>query len=313
MSSRNSEYRPDTVLENNDCNLCGSNNFRILKLADYSHINSLEDFYKNYSSSSDSKLLDQLVKCKNCSFVYVNPRVNSEVSLTGYQEAIDPRHHEQDHYRVKSFIRAMRKIERSFQGIDESKSAIRILDVGCAGGAFPKAANDLGYCAVGIEPSRYLAAHGRKAYNLEIRAETLEEFSARRENFSVISFWDVLEHVPNPKKTLQIAGSLLKDSGVIVLNLPMIDTLPAKILRNNWPFYLNVHFFYFEIGTTKKLLEELGYEVVQIKRYWQTLSFGYVLTRAGINLPFKLNSKMSFAFTYYLGQRTIVAKRKSNV
>jgi 2-polyprenyl-3-methyl-5-hydroxy-6-metoxy-1,4-benzoquinol methylase len=313
VTSGNSDYLADSVLEDDICNICGSNDYWVVKLANYSHISSVEDFYKNYSSSSDSKLSDQLVKCKNCRLVYVNPRVKNVVSLTGYQEAVDPRHHEEDHYRMLSFKRAIKKIEKYILEGNKPKSKIRILDVGCAGGAFPKTAIDLGYRAIGIEPSKYLAAHGRRTYNLDVRAETLEEFSLEPELFSVISFWDVLEHVPNPKKTLQLAHAMLEDPGVIILNLPMIDTFPAKMLGKYWPFYLNVHFFYFEIETISKLLDSLGYEIVQKKRYWQTLSFGYVLTRVGINLPFELNSKLSFPIKYYLGQRTIIAKQKTNV
>ena len=119
-----------------------------------------------------------------------------------------------------------------------------------------------------------------------------------------------MEHLSDPKKTLLLANSLLHQSGVLILNLPMIDTMPAKILGKRWPFYLNVHLFYFTKQTASELLDQSGYELISSRRYWQTLSLGYVFARAGIKLPNFLGVILSLPIRYYMGQRTLIARKK---
>jgi len=64
--------------------------------------------------------------------------------------------------------------------------------------------------------------------------------------------------------------------------------------------------------TIEKLLDETGFEVRGVSRYWQTLSLGYVLNRAGIKLPKTIEDMLKIPFRYYLGQRTIVAGKKQS-
>lgn len=266
----------------------------------------------SYKSSSETGLMDQLVKCKNCELVYVNPRIDNSFTYAGYSEAIDIRHHEQDVYRIKSFKRAINKILVMLESNNVRLQFGEILDVGCAGGAFPKAAQDLGYKVVGLEPSRYLADHGVKKYKLEIYTETLEKFAERKRKFSVISLWDVLEHLPDPKLSLGVIDSILKDDGILVLNLPMIDTLPARLLGKIWPFYLNVHITYYEKKTITRLLQDTGFEIIGISRYYQSLSLGYVLFRTGLRVNETILKSLNFSVRYYMGQRTIIAKKRTH-
>ena len=89
----------------------------------------------------------------------------------------------------------------------------------------------------------------------------------------------------------------------------MVDYFPAKLLRGAWPFYLNVHLFYFTRKTIIKLLEKNGFEVIHVKNYWQCLSLGYVLIRANLPISPEILKKLRLPVWYYLGQRTVVAKK----
>jgi 2-polyprenyl-3-methyl-5-hydroxy-6-metoxy-1,4-benzoquinol methylase len=312
MSKKDAEFNVWTILENVNCNNCQENDYSILKVSNYPGKTKLEEFLNAYSSSSETKLTDQLVRCNRCSLVYVNPRIHSKLTLKGYVDAVDIQHHEQDTYRIKSFKRAIKNLDVITREFNWEGLQNNVLDVGCAGGAFPKAAKDLGYRVVGLEPSRYLAKYGQEKYDIEVYASTMEEFAHRSEKFSVISFWDVLEHVPDPRNSLNLAKQLLQENGFLILNLPMIDTLPARLMGGRWPFYLNVHIYYYERKTIKKLLQETGFEVINMQRYWQTLSLGYILFRAGIRLPKVVRDYLTMPVKYYLGQRTIVARRFTN-
>lgn len=312
MENEASDFNLSEILEHVDCNICGSTEQRNIKASNYGKILTLPEFIKFYSSSSETKLLDQLVQCTSCSLIYVNPRVSTELSHKGYQDAIDVRHHRQDSFRIASFKVALKKINGLVDLYSGSNGPSRFLDIGCAGGAFPKVIKDLGFEVIGLEPSIYLSRHARETYGLEVHSSTLEEFAKNGRKFDVISLWDVLEHLPNPRAALGEINLMLHSEGILILNLPMIDTFPARIMGLRWPFYLNVHIYYFTLKTIAKLLDDTGFEVSGVSRYWQTLSLGYVLNRAGIKLPRTIEDMLRIPFRYYLGQRTIIARKKKN-
>ena len=301
--------RIDSLLENVRCNICGQSDFSVIRASNYAEFSSINQFIEIYRSSSDIRLFDQLVKCTKCQLVYLNPRISNEIAFKGYQEAIDYRHHYEDPYREKSFRRAMRKVEKILGGFCGSSAQRSLIDIGCAGGVFVKVALDLGFDATGLEPSRYLANYGKEKYQVSIMPKTIEESDLPHDSIDFVSMWDVLEHLPDPTSTLSLVDELLKKSGVLILNLPMVDTLPARILGKRWPFYLNVHTYYFDKRTIRLLLDKTGFSIIGMRRYWQSLSLGYVCERAGITLPQILRKLSSVSFRYYMGQRTIVAKK----
>lgn len=311
MQNNESDFVLSEILEYVDCNICNSSEYHKVRSSSYGASSTFSEFAAFYSSSSETKLVDQLVQCNSCSLIYVNPRISTTLSFKGYQNAVDTRHHEQDSYRIRSFKTALRKINKIVDLFTGVEGPSTFLDVGCAGGAFPKAIKDLNFRVIGLEPSKYLSEHARNQYELDVRAITLEEFSLDKPKFDVVSLWDVLEHLSDPKQTLVRLHSMLPKEGLLILNLPMVDTFPARVMGSRWPFYLNVHIYYFTMKTITTLLDETGFEVKGVIRYWQTLSLGYVLNRAGIKMPKKIEDFLSIPFRYYMGQRTIIVRKKA--
>ena len=72
-------------LEEIDCPNCSLNSYKIIKRSNYSEVTKLEDILKIYRSSGDDFLFDQMVKCKNCEFQYLNPRINSKIIFDSYK------------------------------------------------------------------------------------------------------------------------------------------------------------------------------------------------------------------------------------
>ena len=90
----------------------------------------------------------------------------------------------------------------------------------------------------------------KKKLKIKAYQGTLEKLYLRKK-FDLISFWDVFEHVIDLNKTLIICKKLLKKNGILLLNIPDHGSLSRKILKKNWPFYLNVHLYYFEKKNTQ--------------------------------------------------------------
>jgi SAM-dependent methyltransferase len=144
----------------------------------------------------------------------------------------------------------------------------RILDIGCGPGFFLKTAKDRGWQPKGIEPSRQAAAHAREL-DLDITEAFFgPETAPALGRFDVVHLNNVLEHLPDPIGLLTLARDLLLPGGLICINVPN-DFSPFQIAgqkrvgAGEWwlapPHHLN--YFNFDSGT--RLLERLGFQVVE--------------------------------------------------
>lgn len=296
-----------------DCPLCGARRYEVLRPArPVPDPAAMADVYR---ASSDRELFDQVVRCRGCELVYLHPRVREDIILKSYGDAEDPAFISQDAQRVRTFRRNLGDILRR-QGVAIGPDR-RVLDVGCAGGAFPKAATELGLSATGVEPSRWLAEQGRARYGLDIRQGTLADQAFPPASFEIVTLWDVLEHLTRPRDVLRQAHELLKPGGLLIVSYPDYASLARRLMGWRWPFFLSVHLVYFTPETVTKFLATCGFETLEIRPLWQTLEMGYVAQRASAVMPLlgllpPLISALGLvnaAVTYQLGQSIVVARR----
>ena len=162
-------------------------------------------FIEVYKSSSDTTIMDRLVCCTGCGFKYLSPRIKDNIILKSYSESQDNTFISQNSERILTFTKNFKKIVKKIK----LRKGSLILDIGCAAGAFPKAAKDLGFNVVGIEPSKWLCEQARKQYNLDVRQGTLSSQKLEGEKFDVVTLWDVLEHLTDPVNELTLINKKL--------------------------------------------------------------------------------------------------------
>ena len=144
----------------------------------------------------------------------------------------------------------------------------RILDVGCAAGGSLAAFKQAGWDCVGIEPSEELAAYARAILNSEVHEATLETAALPEASFDVITASHVLEHSPDPCSFLKWCHSLLKQGGVLLIEVPDFGSRMARRQRELWrPLYPDTHLFHFTRSTLSRLLERGGFHVARLRRY----------------------------------------------
>ena len=307
--------RLSDLIEYGSCPICGSTSFAVIRQAQYPENLTKESLLSIYHASGDHSLMDQLVSCGECKLVYLNPRVSKEIALSSYTNAVDPRFVRQNEARIRTFKRTLSKLARRY-AIPASKET-RVLDIGCAGGAFVKAAVDFGLTATGIEPSAWMCEFGKKQYGLDLRQGVLEDFHLEAESFDVVTLWDVLEHVYTPIEVLNECHRLLKPGGLLIVNYPDYASVARKVLGWKWPFFLSVHLFYFTPSTIRALLSKCKLEVLEVKPFFQTLELGYVVERASPYFSvFKSVAGAVEALgldrvpcTYNMGQSMVVARK----
>jgi len=143
----------------------------------------------------------------------------------------------------------------------------RLLDVGYGNGFFLKFMRENGWEVFGIEPS-LKASEYACSLDLNVFNTTLEEFTDDKwfNYFDAINLKCVLEHVPNPMEILEICKSLLKNSGMICVEVPndfnALQLQVHKLGKPQWWIAIPDHINYFDFCSLEKLLESLGYEIV---------------------------------------------------
>jgi 2-polyprenyl-3-methyl-5-hydroxy-6-metoxy-1,4-benzoquinol methylase len=265
---------------------------------------------KLYGAASGIPGTQCLVKCNECGMIYENPRFPDELILKGYMASDETSHDSQYTMRVESFYRCLNSLKKFLPGPNAE-----VLDVGTAGGAFLDAANRFGYRATGLEPSEYLVAQGIKR-GLKIIQGTIDNHSFNEQSFDLICFWDVIEHLTNPKDALIKVRSLLKPNGILLINYPDIGTWPAKLAGQRYWWILSVHLHHFNRTTLTEICRRSGYKTILYKSYWQTLQFGYLLKMAmHYKIPLskfieKVTPKMvkRIPIPYYASQTTALMK-----
>jgi len=265
-----------------------------------------------YGAAAGISGTQSLIKCQSCGFIIEFPRLSDKEIIAGYTSAGNSGHDSQYLQRVKSFESTLKRNSNFLP-----PAPGRVLDIGCAGGAFVEAAGNLGYQAEGIEPAVDLvkSALGRGLNVREGTAETLDLLNG--EKYDVVTLWDVIEHVLDPVVTLDAAISLLKPDGVLVVNIPDIGTPLARLVgKKNW-WISSVHVYHFSSNHIEALLLPRGFKIVSKKMFFQSLSLGYLLEIARqMKVPFAnfvikiipLKFK-SLPIPYYASQTTLIGKR----
>jgi SAM-dependent methyltransferase len=140
-----------------------------------------------------------------------------------------------------------------------------LLDVGAGTGLFVEASTRAGWRAIGIETSAAAARIASRIGSTSVRQGRLED-SSFAEKFDVVTLWDVLEHLANPRSTLRRIRGLLSDHGLVAISLPNVEGLKAKALGTRWRYYRREfgHVSHFSPKTLVTLLEQAGFVPVQV-------------------------------------------------
>ena len=173
-------------------------------------------------------------RCDNCNHGFVNPQPSWEELQTYYDATYDP--YESEHA-LDGFDETVAEARRSgeFRHIP-IRPGLRILDVGCGGGAFLRVARELGAIVQGVEPSPHGVKTAKKA-GLPVFHGQIEDFAevvGPDTKFDVVTANHVVEHHPDPAAMLRKMASLLSDNGYVWLAVPNAGSWSARVLKEKW-------------------------------------------------------------------------------
>lgn len=150
------------------------------------------------------------MQCIACGHRYVDPRPTQEDIARAYSL---PTAYE-DWLRTADVRAAMWR--RRFDRLLGNVPVGRLLDIGAGIGTFLAIARDRGWTVDGTEVSTTAIAHARDAHDLAIREGFVEDAELRGP-FDVITLWHVLEHLPDPARTLRFCRGILGEHSMLIL------------------------------------------------------------------------------------------------
>jgi SAM-dependent methyltransferase len=170
------------------------------------------------------------VACASCGTLILSPRppdVFYEVGVDSkdfYGEQYWTRHQKEAHGLPDIDVRARNDLrERCIYWLDQilefQRPPARVLEIGCAHGAFVYLLEQAGFDPIGLELSPWVSAFARERFGVEVRPGKLTEvFPDSR--FDVIVMFDVLEHLLDPVDALRVIAERLVPGGMIFVQTP---------------------------------------------------------------------------------------------
>lgn len=233
----------------NTCPVCGAtslNNFLEVK----DHFLSKESF--------------SLSQCSNCSFVFTNPRPDTN-NLEKYYQSEDYFSHSKKKKGLITILYDLVKnysLNRKFKLISSIKSTGKVLDIGCATGEFLNYFKNKGWTCFGIEPAENPRNYAINNYQLDVVTENALD-SFEKESFDLITMWHVLEHVPNLNERIQQIDRLLKPDGLLIIALPNYLSWDAEHYKSFWAGYdVPRHLYHFSPQTISTLLSKYCISII---------------------------------------------------
>ena len=214
------------------------------------------------------------VLCDDCHTLYLSPRLPEKLMEELYSKMESVKYWETNFYKQTAEVRREKMYApRAKQVIDVAKKYNAdkscIMDVGCGYGVFLDEVRKKNHFdkVVGIEPVSQLAEVSRQK-DIEviekwITADTVGQIDKKA---SVLTCFEVLEHVYNPADFLQIFSNLLLPNGLFILSFPSTSGFDAQIMQDKSnvvypPHHINA----MSVEGIKKLVDRVAeFELVEI-------------------------------------------------
>jgi 2-polyprenyl-3-methyl-5-hydroxy-6-metoxy-1,4-benzoquinol methylase len=147
----------------------------------------------------------------------------------------------------------------------------RVLEVGCAHGAYVALLGWAGYAAIGTEMSPWVVQFARDTFGIDVRTGPIEAQAFAPGDFDVVVLNDVIEHLTDPVGTLRACARLLAPGGCFVIQTPEYkEHLTEADLRSTGDLFLrhmdrnnDAHLYLFSRRSAGILFQRLGFPVVE--------------------------------------------------
>jgi SAM-dependent methyltransferase len=200
-----------------------------------------------------------LVRCPACSLVWLsNPPKPSEMHL----------HYTAAYHKLISTGGDNSPARWRFrkQALAPYKQSGTLLDLGCSSGSFLEFMRSESWKLYGIEMSPEGARTAEERSKAQVFVGNVLDAPYPRESFDVITCFDVLEHLYEPRQVMDRVGEWLKLGGIFYVLVPNIDSAEGRVFGSYWHgLELPRHLFHYSRASLKFLAESAGLREVSLE------------------------------------------------
>lgn len=210
-----------------NCRICGNDRPKFLGLR-----GNLEYMNAPKLAPNQEHMVTNVVKCRKCGFVYTNPLIVilPEIKASFYNEPKEYNASIHDSDPLKVFNRSLDLIEKSVQ------QKGRLLDIGSGKGEFLAAAKIKGWETFGVELSKKFTNYANTKYGVNVENIEFEKMDFPDNYFDVVTLNMVLEHIDNPHDLMVKINKILKQKGVLYIEVPNMNSWLLKIINLCYKF-----------------------------------------------------------------------------
>lgn len=203
-----------------------------------------------------------LVKCLNCGLVQIGNIVEisdiknydyykNKITLT-QKELYNP-------ITTKRYINLLSKLEYY-------RKNNTLLDIGCGEGQFLSVAKEKKWQIEGIEIAPHAVAICKKFDDIDnIYCGNFLGLDLKHDYYDVITMFEVLEHLTQPKDFLLKSHSILRKGGVLYLTTPNFNCINRLLLQKKWRCIHKEHLFYFTHNLLKRIIKEANFKILEFE------------------------------------------------
>ena len=234
------------------------------------HEKNMDDVSCPVCNSRESNLVGEkynfkLVSCSSCSFTFINPRpspdsmefyyANSKASAFFQTNIIGPT----EHVRIEKIVKPRLNYLN-----DTFPNKGKWLDIGCSTATLLSEGIKSGWDGVGLDFEQTAIDQATKK-GVPMLIKPIEVIKPKNE-YDLITMFEVLEHLSNPKENLEACYNANKIGGSIVITVPNIDGFEFETLGM---VHTNIcppsHLNHFSPSTLPKLLSDIGYAITEVE------------------------------------------------
>jgi 2-polyprenyl-3-methyl-5-hydroxy-6-metoxy-1,4-benzoquinol methylase len=202
------------------------------------------------------------VRCPQCELIYVSLILREDLMIKFWREELAWQQVLMSGPQVELDLK---KYNYGLDLVSSYLSGRKVLDIGTGTGSFIRLASERGWETTALELNVESVENLLKA-GMRIIVKPLEMSDLPSHSFDLVSLWEVLEHLADPRVVLAESRRLLTADGLILLLVPNAGSLVTKVLHEKSnTFGGHSHLNHFNLKSLTTLLTSLNFEIVELE------------------------------------------------
>ena len=204
-----------------------------------------------------------LVRCKQCSLIYVNPRQQEAAKLKNLEKVSEGAVFEHMQERDEEVFRQILNTIQPYCPMGT------LMDIGCASGGLLRAASNRGYTVAGVEINQHAVQYAVQHYNLNVQCGTLETTQWKDESFDIVIMVNAIEHLYHPSQTVSHIQRILKPGGFFFCMTPDFNHYATRaaqvfgLMKDADRIDPTGHPYHFTPPTLAELIRRQGFQIIR--------------------------------------------------